>query len=60
MEIDESPAERAFIGFKCPPELHQKALARMAGHYNSISEYLRDLVRRDIEKSKTEQQTSVS
>lgn len=46
----ENPAEQAFIGFRCPIDLHEKAQRRIAGNYNSFSEYLRDLVRRDLEK----------
>jgi Arc/MetJ-type ribon-helix-helix transcriptional regulator len=36
-----------FIGFRIPPELHEQALQRIEGTYSSLSEYLRDLVRRD-------------
>lgn len=36
-----------FIGFRIPAELHDLALKKIEGTYNSFSEYLRDLVRRD-------------
>lgn len=40
----------AFVAFRCPAELHGQALARMEGQYDSLSEYLRDLLRRDLER----------
>ncbi len=38
----------AFVAFRCPTELHGQALARLEGHYGSLSEYLRNLLRRDL------------
>jgi hypothetical protein len=45
----EESIETQHIGFRIPNSLREAALERMQGKYSTFSEYLRDLLRRDVE-----------
>lgn len=51
METEETTTQEAHIGFRIPADLREAATQRMQGKYSTFSEYLRDLLRRDIEKT---------
>jgi Arc/MetJ-type ribon-helix-helix transcriptional regulator len=55
MENDEKNEGTTFIGFRVPNELHALALEKADGKYSTLSEYLRDLVRRDLERAQREE-----
>jgi hypothetical protein len=55
MENDDKNEGTTFIGFRVPIELHALALEKTEGKYSTLSEYLRDLVRRDLEKGQREE-----
>lgn len=55
MENDEKNEATTFIGFRVPNELHAMALVKTEGKYSTLSEYLRDLVRRDLERAAKEE-----
>jgi Arc/MetJ-type ribon-helix-helix transcriptional regulator len=46
----EEQKDKQVIGFRCPDDLYRRACEKIAGKYNTFSEYLRDLVRRDLER----------
>lgn len=45
----EESIETQHIGFRIPNSLREAALEQMQGKYSTFSEYLRDLLRRDVE-----------
>lgn len=55
MENDDKNEGTTFIGFRVPNELHAMALEKTEGKYSTLSEYLRDLVRRDLERALKEE-----
>lgn len=55
MENEEKSEGTTFIGFRVPNELHALALVKTEGKYSTLSEYLRDLVRRDLERATKEE-----
>jgi Arc/MetJ-type ribon-helix-helix transcriptional regulator len=55
MENEEKSEGTTFIGFRVPNELHALALVKTEGKYSTLSEYLRDLVRRDLERAAKEE-----
>jgi Arc/MetJ-type ribon-helix-helix transcriptional regulator len=54
----EEPKDKQAIGFRCPEDLYRRASEKISGKYNTFSEYLRDLVRRDLEKAEKNEQQS--
>jgi Arc/MetJ-type ribon-helix-helix transcriptional regulator len=55
MQRNEKQDGTTFVGFRVPNEIHAKAVSKAEGKYSTLSEYLRDLVRRDLEKALTEE-----
>ena len=48
--MSEQEGKTTIVGFRIPDSLHRRVLPVMkAKHFTSVSEYARDLVRRDIE-----------
>ncbi len=45
----EESVDTQHIGFRIPNSLREAALERMQGKYSTFSEYIRDLLRRDVE-----------
>jgi hypothetical protein len=45
----EEAIDTQHIGFRIPNSLREAAQERMQGKYSTFSEYLRDLLRRDVE-----------
>jgi len=44
-------AVREVVTLRIPAELREKIDARRKGRFTSVSEYIRDLIRRDVEES---------
>lgn len=50
-ETNQKDADQRVIGLRLPLPLFHRAEDYRKGRFGSISEYVRDLIRRDVEKS---------